>query len=213
MKLLFDFLPILLFFGVFKFAEKNEAGAFALANALVGNLIADGGLKADQGPIILATLTAIVASVVQVSYLKLRGRKVDIMLWVSFGVITIFGGLTIYFHNEDFIKWKPTIIYWLQAAATLIALAIFKKNLIRQVMESQIKLPDDVWDKLTYAWIIFFFALGVVNLLAAYVIFKGDTSGWVSFKLFGMNGLLLAFIVGQTFYMSKYIEDEKEEKA
>lgn len=209
MKLLFDFFPILLFFGVFKLAETNEAGSFALANKLVGRLIADGGLQPDQGPIILATLTAIMASVVQVSYLKIRGRKIDIMLWLSFGVIAIFGGLTIYFHNEDFIKWKPTIIFWLQAGATLIALALFKKNLIRQVMEGQIKMPDEVWDKLCYAWIIFFFAAGAINLLAAYVIFKGDTSAWVSFKLFGLNGLLLAFIVGQTFYLSKYIEEEK----
>ena len=209
MKLLFDLFPIVLFFAVFKIAEMNEASSFALANALVGNLVADGGMNADQGPIILATLTAIIASIIQVSYLKIRGRKVDIMLWVSFGVISIFGGLTIYFHNEDFIKWKPTIIYWLQAGAALIALAIFKKNLIRQVMETQIKLPAEVWDRLCYAWIIFFFAVGAINLLAAYVIFKGDTSAWVSFKLFGLNGLLLAFIVGQTFYLSKYMEEEK----
>ena len=209
MKLLFDLFPIVLFFAVFKIAEMNEASSFALANALVGNLVADGGMNADQGPIILATLTAIIASILQVSYLKIRGHKVDIMLWVSFGVISIFGGLTIYFHNEDFIKWKPTIIYWLQAGAALIALAIFKKNLIRQVMETQIKLPDEVWDRLCYAWIFFFFAVGAINLLAAYVIFKGDTSAWVSFKLFGLNGLLLAFIIGQTFYLSKYMEEEK----
>ncbi len=209
MKLLFDLFPILLFFGVFKLAEMNEAGSFALASALVGNLVADGGLQADQGPIILATLAAIVASVVQISYLKIRGRKVDIMLWVAFGVITILGGLTIYFHNEDFIKWKPTIVYWLQAAAALIALAIFKKNLIRQVMESQIKMPAEVWDKLCYAWIVFFFVVGAINLLAAYVIFKGDTSAWVSFKLFGLNGLLFAFIIGQTFYLARFIEEEK----
>ncbi len=209
MKLLFDFFPILLFFGVFKLAEMNEAGSFALASALVGNLIADGGLQRDQGPIILATLAAIVASVLQISYLKIRGRKVDLMLWVAFGVITILGGLTIYFHNEDFIKWKPTIVYWLQAAAALIALAIFKKNLIRQVMESQIKMPAAVWDKLCYAWIVFFFVVGAINLLAAYVIFKGDTSAWVSFKLFGLNGLLFVFIIGQTFYLARFIEEEK----
>jgi intracellular septation protein len=209
MKLLFDLFPIILFFAVFKFGEMNEAGAYALATAMVGNFVSGGGLQSDQGPIILATVAAILASVIQISYLKLRGKKVDLMLWVSFGVISIFGGLTIYFHNEVFIMWKPTIIYWLQAAAALIALLFFKKNLIRQVMESQIKLPNAVWDRLCLGWIAFFFFVGLVNLVAAFVIFKGNTSAWVSFKLFGMNGLLLAFIIGQTVYLSKYIEEEK----
>lgn len=210
MKLLFDLFPIILFFTVFKIAEMNEAGSYAMATALVGNLMSDGGLKPDQGPIILATLSAMVASVIQIGYLKIRGRNVDLMLWVAFFVITILGGLTIYFHNEDFIKWKPTIVYWLQAAAALIAMLVFKKNLIRQVMETQIKLPDDVWDRLCYAWIIFFVFVGLINLLAAYVIFKGNTSGWVSFKLFGMNGLLFVFIIGQTLFLSKYIEEEEK---
>ena len=209
MKLLFDLFPIILFFAIFKFGEMNEAGSYALATAMVGSFVSGGGIQPDQGPIILATLSAIIASVVQISYLKLRGKKVDLMLWVSFGVIAIFGGLTIYFHNEVFIMWKPTIIYWLQAAAALIALLFFKKNLIRQVMESQIKLPDAVWDRLCMGWIVFFFVVGLINLLAAFVIFKGNTSAWVSFKLFGMNGLLLAFIIGQTMYLSKYIEEEK----
>lgn len=209
MKLLFDLFPIILFFVVFKVGEMNEAAAHALATSLAGGFMADGGLKPDQGPIILATLAAIVASVVQVAYLKLRGKKVDLMLWVSFGVIVIFGGLTIYFHNETFIMWKPTIIYWLQAGAALIALLIFKKNLIRQVMESQIKLPDDVWDRLCLAWIGFFFLVGALNLLAAFVIFKDDTSSWVNFKVFGLTGLLFAFIIGQTAYMSKYMVEEK----
>ena len=145
----------------------------------------------------------------QVSYIKLRGKKVDLMLWISFLVITIFGGLTIYFHNPDFILWKPTIIYWLQAGAFLIALVIFKKNLIQEVMQSQIKLPDPVWTRLCLAWIIFFIAIGCLNLLAAFVIFKGNTDAWVNFKTFGMTGLLFAFIVGQTFYLSKYMEEEK----
>ena len=209
MKLLFDLFPIILFFAVFKLGEMNQAGAYSLATAMVGNFVSGGGLKPDQGPIILATLAAIIASVVQISYLKLRRRKVDVMLWISFGVIGIFGGLTIYFHNEVFIMWKPTIIYWLQAGAALIALVFFKKNLIRQVMETQFKLPDAVWDRLCLAWIGFFFFIGLVNLLAAFVIFKGNTSAWVSFKLFGKNGLLLAFIIGQTVFLSKYIEEEQ----
>ena len=209
MKFLFDFFPILLFFATFKIAGMYEQASFRLATKLIGGFVAGDGIKADQGPIMLATIVAIVAAVIQIGYVKLRGRKVDLMLWISFLVITIFGCLTIYFHNENFIKWKPTIIYWLQAGAFLIALFVFKKNLIQEVMQAQIVLPEPVWYRLCIAWIVFFVAIGLLNLLAAFVIFDGNTAAWVSFKTFGMTGLLFAFIVAQTFYLSKYIEEEK----
>jgi intracellular septation protein len=208
MKFLFDFFPVLLFFATFKVAGMYEQASFKLATALIGGFVAGDGIKADQGPIMLATIVAIVAAVIQISYVKLRGRKVDLMLWISASVITIFGCLTIYFHNETFIMWKPTIIYWLQAGAFLVALLAFKKNLIQEVMQQQIKLPDPVWTRLCVAWICFFTAIGALNLLAAFVIFKGNTDAWVNFKTFGMTGLLFAFIVAQTFYLSKYIEEE-----
>ncbi len=214
MKFLFDFFPILLFFATFKIAGMYEQASYQLATKLIGGFVAGDGIKADQGPIMLATIVAILAAIVQISWVKLRGRKVDLMLWISFLVITIFGGLTIYFHNENFIMWKPTIIYWMQAFAFLVALFIFKKNLIKEVMQSQIALPDAVWNRLCLAWITFFVFIGCLNLLAAFVIFKGNTDAWVSFKTFGMTGLLFAFIVAQTFYLSRYIEDDKvEEKA
>jgi intracellular septation protein len=209
MKFLFDFFPILLFFLTFKIAGMYELASFKLATALIGGFVSGDGIKADQGPIMLATIVAIIAAILQISYVKLRGQKVDLMLWISFFVITIFGCLTIYFHNENFIKWKPTIIYWMQAAAFLIALFVFNKNLIQEVMQSQIKLPDPVWRRLCIAWIIFFVAIGALNLLAAFVIFEGNTPAWVSFKTFGMTGMLFAFIIAQTFYLSKYIEEEK----
>jgi intracellular septation protein len=208
MKFLFDFFPVLLFFVTFKVAGMYEQASFKLATALIGGFVAGDGIKADQGPIMLATIVAIVAAVIQISYVKLRGRKVDLMLWISASVITIFGCLTIYYHNANFIMWKPTIIYWLQAGAFLVALLVFKKNLIQEVMQEQIKLPDPVWTRLCVAWICFFTAIGALNLLAAFVIFKDNTDAWVNFKTFGMTGLLFAFIVAQTFYLSKYIEEE-----
>ena len=214
MKFLFDFFPILLFFATFKIAGMYEQASFQLATKLIGGFASGDGIKADQGPIMLATVVAIVAALIQISWVKLRGRKVDLMLWISFLVITIFGCLTIYFHNENFIKWKPTIIYWLQAFAFLVALLIFKKNLIQEVMQSQVSLPEPVWMRLCLAWISFFVVIGLLNLLAAFVIFDGNTDAWVSFKTFGMTGLLFAFIVAQTFYLAKYIEEDKvEEKA
>ena len=209
MKFLFDFFPILLFFGVFKLAEIYKESAFTIVSTYMGGLIAGGTVKPDQAPIMLATVVAIIATTMQILYVKMRGRKVDGMLWVSFLIITIFGGLTIYFHNEVFIKWKPTIIYWVFAVAMLVAQFGFKKNLMRQAMEAQIKLPEDVWAKIGLAWMIFFAVLGVVNLLAAFVVFKDNTSAWVSFKAFGITGIMFAFIIAQTLYLSKYIEEEK----
>jgi intracellular septation protein len=210
MKFLFDFFPILLFFGVFKLAEIYKESAFFIVSTYMGSLIAGGTIKADQAPIMLATVVAIAATLLQIVYVKLRGRKVDSMLWVSFLIISVFGGLTIYFHNDVFIKWKPTIIYWVFAIAMFVTQFGFKKNMMRQAMEEQIKLPEPVWTRVGLAWMIFFAVLGVVNLLAAFVVFKDNTSAWVSFKAFGITIIMFIFIVAQTLYLSKYIEEEEK---
>ncbi|UUZ54567.1 septation protein A [Massilia sp. H-1] len=209
MKLLFDFFPIALFFGVYWIAAYFQQPSFEFVGKYMSGMISGGTIKPDQAPMMLATAVAIVATTLQVSYVKLRGKKVDGMLWISFLIITVFGGATIYFHNGDFIKWKPTIIYWLFGVVMLVTQFGFKKNMMREAMEAQIKLPDDVWYKLGLAWMAFFFVLGAINLLAAFVIFKDNDSAWVTFKLFGMMGIMFVFIVGQTLFLSKYIEEEK----
>ncbi len=213
MKFLFDIFPVLMFFGVFKVAERFQAGSYELVNKLVGGMMSEGGLRPDQGPIMLATLVAIVASVLQFIYVKVRKQKIDVMLWLSFIVIVVLGSLTIYLHNDDFIKWKPTIIYWLQAGAFLVAWLVFKKNLLKEVMGSQFKLPEFVWQRMLYAWAIAFTFIGAVNLLFAFVIYKDDTSAWVSFKLFGLLGMTIVFIIAQTIYLTKHIEEEAPEGA
>ncbi len=209
MKFLFDFFPILLFFGVFKAAEMNKEASLTLVATYLGGIVAGGAIQADQAPVMLATVVAIIATIVQIGYVKLKGRKVDGMLWVSFIIITVFGGLTVYFHDDTFIKWKPTIIYWVFALAMGIAQFGFGKNLVRQAMQAQLKLPDAVWGKVGMSWMLFFLVLGFVNLAAAFVFFKGNTSAWVSFKAFGITGIVFAFIVAQTLFLSKYIEEEK----
>lgn len=209
MKFLFDFFPILLFFGVFKAGERNPEGAHRIASEYLSGFISGGAITPAQSPILLATVVVILATLAQLAYVKLRGRKIDGMLWLSFAVISIFGGATIYFNDENFIKWKPTILYWVFAIGLLVAQFGFRKNLMRQVMESTIKLPDPVWNKLGIAWMLFFFVMGLVNLFVAFVIYKTDTGAWVSFKLFGLTGLMFAFVIGQTLFLSKYIEEEK----
>jgi intracellular septation protein len=206
MKFLFDLFPVILFFSVFKWGESHTDAAGSLASAYLSGFVSGGTVTASLAPILLATVIAFLATLAQIAYLLARRKKVDGMLWMSFAIITLFGGATIYFQNEAFIKWKPTILYWCIAAAFFISQIFFKKNLIRVSMEQQITLPDKVWQRLSLAWIIFFSALGVINL---YVAFNFSTSTWASFKLFGGLGLTFAFIIGQTFFLSKYIEEPK----
>jgi intracellular septation protein len=209
MKFLFDLLPVILFFAVFKWGEGHQDAAQGVVSQYLSGLVSGGAVAAAQAPVILATVVGIIATVLQIAYLLVRGRKVDGMLWMSLGVIAIMGGATIYFHDDNFIKWKPTILYWAFALILLVGQVFMKKNLMRSAMEKTMKLPDPIWPRLNYAWMWFFFALGLLNLFVAFVVFKGNTSAWVSFKLFGVTGIFCAFVVGQTLLLSKYIvEDE-----
>ena len=210
MKFLFDLLPVILFFIVYKFADGHQEAAHALAVQYMGGLISGGSITAEQSPIMLATAVGIVATVLQILYLLARGRKVDGMLWLSLGVIVVTGGATIYFHDQTFIMWKPTILYWAFALALFVAQVGFRNNLMRKVMEAQIRLPDAVWAKVGYAWMTFFAAIGVLNLVMAFIVFKGNTGAWVNFKLFGITGIFFAFIIVQTLMLSKYIEDQEQ---
>jgi len=208
MKFLFDIFPLLVFFGSYKYAGSHEEAAQAFINTHLSTFISGGAVTAAQAPIIIATLVGIVATMLQISYLLARRRKVDGALWVSMVVFIFFGGLTIYFHDEDFIKWKPTIIYWSFATAMLVAYRFFDKNLIRAAMEKQVALPEHVWIRLHFAWITFWLVLGFVNLFVAFVLFKSDNGAWVNFKVFGVTGLMLVFFIAQAFYLSKHIKDE-----
>jgi len=204
MKFLFDMFPVILFFGVFKWGEGHAESAQAMVGQYLSGLVSGGSVGAEQAPILLATAVAIIASAAQIVYLLLRGRKVDVMLWVSLAIIVVFGGATIYFHNEAFIKWKPTVLYWVFALALVGAQLTMGKNLIRLMMKAQIELPDVVWNRLNMAWAAFFAAMGFINL---YIAYNFPTSIWVNFKLFGFMGLMIAFVIGQTMFLSKYIKD------
>src|SRR4030065_385529 len=128
------------------------------------------------------------------------------MLWLTLAVIVVFGGATLLLRDETFIKWKPTVLYWLFGASLADAALAFNKNLIRAMMEKQVTLPDVVWSKLQASWIVFFAVMGALNLFVAY---NFSTDAWVNFKLFGGLGLMLAFIVLQALMLSRHIEDRK----
>lgn len=199
MKLLFDLLPVILFFGTFKYAQSNADTATSFCNLWLG-----GGFDAQQAPVICATAVAIVASVAQILWMALRGKKIEPMLWISLAVILVFGSLTIWLHNEMFIKWKPTILYWLFASVLLVG-RLSGKNFIETLLGKQLKLPKEAWTTMLYAWIIFFSVIGCINLFVAYT-FSTDT--WVNFKLFGLMGLTLIFTLGIGVYATKYMKND-----
>jgi intracellular septation protein len=208
MKFLFDLLPVILFFVAFKWGESHTDVAQSLVGHYLSGLVSGGAVLASQAPIILATALAIVATFAQIGYLLVRRKHVDGMLWVSLGIIVVFGGATIYFHDENFIKWKPTVLYWFFAAALLLSNLLLGKNLMRSMMGKQVSLPDPIWGKLNLAWALFFVLLGFINL---YVAFSFSTAAWVNFKLFGFTGLMVVFIIIQSILLSRHMNDTKQD--
>ena len=120
----------------------------------------------------------------------------------------VLGGATIYFKNADFIKWKPTAVNWLFAIAFLGSEFVGKKSLLKRMMEKNISLPEPIWTRLNYAWVVFFILMGVVNL---YVAFNYTLDDWVSFKTFGMLGMTFAFVILQAFYMARHVGEPEVE--
>jgi intracellular septation protein len=207
MKLLFDFLPIILFFVAFKAADANKAVAAAFATQHFGFMVSGGIVGPEEAPVLLATIVVVIATLVQVGVLLARGKKVDMILWVSLALVVVMGGLTVWLHSETFIKWKPTLLYWVMAAAFAVAWLGWKKNLVRVMLGSQMSLPDAVWQRLNVAWAAFFVVMGALNIWVAYTF---STPTWVNFKLFGIMGLLLVFALGQGVYLSRHLQEDKE---
>ena len=202
MKLLFDLFPVILFFATFKYYGSNPEGAAALVGSLLGSAVLD----IKQAPILLATIVVIVATMAQIAWVHFRHGKVDKMLWVSLVLVTVFGGMTLAFQDETFIKWKPTILYWVFAGSMAFAALVLKKNPLKAMLGEQMTLPEPVWGKVNLSWIVFFLFMGALNLIVA---FNFPTDTWVNFKLFGGMGLLLLFVLGQGLLLAKYVEEKK----
>lgn len=175
MKFLLDFFPVLLFFVAYKLFD-----------------------------IYVATGVAIAATIAQCAWMWLTTRKIGTMQLATLAIILVFGGLTLFLHDEQFIKWKPTVINWLFGAAFLLSHVVGQQTAIERLLGSNLSLPPFVWRRLNLAWLFFFFTLGGVNL---YVMTYYDRDTWVNFKLFGMLGLTLAFVVVQSFYLSRYVSE------
>ncbi len=179
MKFLFDLFPVILFFIAFKF----------------------------EG-IFVATAVAIAATFAQIGWVWFRHRKVDPMLWTSLVIVTVFGGMTLLLHDEVFIKWKPTVLYWCFAVALTVSTLFFGKNLIRSLLGAQMELPDPVWKTLNWSWVAFFVLMGLINLFVAFAMGL-STDTWVNFKMFGGIGLTLVFALAQGIYLTRHLKEKE----
>jgi intracellular septation protein len=207
LKLLLDFLPIILFFATFKWAESSPDAAAVWATEHFGYLVHGGVVTPAVAPVLLATLVVMVATAAQVAFTLARGRRVDTMLWVSLALVVGLGAATVWFHSDTFIKWKPTVLYGAMGGALALGQLIWKRNLLRSLLGAQMKLPDPVWAQLNWAWAAFFAGMGALNLWVAYTF---DTATWVNFKLFGGMGLLVAFSVAQALWVSRHLVEDTE---
>jgi intracellular septation protein len=176
MKLLFNLISVILFFVAFKFLD-----------------------------IYVATAVMIAASITQMIWTRYQQGKVDTALWLSFDIVVMFGGATLLLHDEIFIKWKTTILFWMFAIILLFSNSFFHKNLIRTLLHEKIILPLYVWNRLNLSWSMFFAVLGLINL---YVTFNYSTNGWVNFKMFGISGLMLVFTLAQVGWLTKYVDEK-----
>ena len=181
MKLLLDFFPILLFFGAFKIWG-----------------------------IFVATTVAIVATLLQLAWMRYSTGRTEPMQWLSLGVIVVFGGATLIAQDETFIKWKPTVLYWAMGGALLVGQVFFRRNWLQSLMKSQMALPDHAWRVMLWSWCGFFALMGVLNLWVAY---HFDTDTWVNFKLFGGMGLMLVFVLAQAMYLGRYMDNGENTQA
>jgi intracellular septation protein len=180
MHAIFEYLPLIIFFIFFKF-----------------------------GDLYWATGSLIVTSALQILYYIIKKKPIPKRNWIFFGLIAVFGGLTIFFHDDAFIKWKVTIINTLFAVALIVSNHLFKKNLIKEMLGEGLTLPENIWTKLNLAWAIFFLFCGTLNI---YIAYNFELETWVNFKVFGLMGLTFVFAVGSIFSLYKYLplDDEQE---
>jgi len=179
MKKILEFIPILLFFITYKLYD-----------------------------IYTATAVVIVATVIQVAITWFKYKKVETMQWITLGLILVMGGATLYLQDEQFIKWKLTIIEWLFGAAFLGSQFFAKKTFVERMMGESIELPANIWKKLNLMWATFFISVGFINI---YVMQNYNTDDWVTFKTFGVPALMLVFIFVQMIFIYKYMPDQSEE--
>jgi intracellular septation protein len=203
MKIFLDLLPIFLFFASYKWGEGHKAEVAQWMSEHLGFMVSGGVVGPTEAPVLLATVVVMLGTLLQIAILKSLRQKIDKMLWAGLVIVVVLGGMTLWFHDETFIKWKPSVIYWLMATGFFVTEIWLGKKMLAQMMGGQVDAPDAVWRQLGWAWVTFFAGMGVLNIWVAYN-FSTDT--WVSFKMWGSLGLTLAFTVAQGLYLGKHMK-------
>ncbi|XXQ68864.1 septation protein A [Neisseriaceae bacterium B1] len=156
---------------------------------------------------VTATIVAVVVGIIQAAYMLFKYKKMEPMQWLSLVLIVVFGGLTIFLKDRTFIMLKTTILPWLMAAVMLVS-QLMGKNGLRLLLSKEIPLPEHVWNKLGYAWIIFFFLLGLLNLFIAYPFTAEREQVWMNFKMYGYLPIVLIFSLAQGVYLMRHLPKE-----
>lgn len=151
--------------------------------------------------VFVATAVTMTASTLLLLWARLKKHPISNNQWITFAMIMGLGFATLWFQDEQYIKWKPTAVYWLLAIACLFTQLFSKKVLVQHLMGQHLNLPPSVWKRLNLTWVGFFGCMGALNI---YVFSNYDTNAWVNFKLFGAMGLTFAFILGQAVWLNKY---------
>jgi len=208
MKFLFDLLPVIFFYGAFKYSQAHREWAAQLATNCLGFMVSGGVVGPQEAPTILATVVVVTAIALQVLWLKARNKPVPRLLLAGLALAVIFGGLTIWFHSPTFIKWKFSIFYWLLSASLLLGQLVWKRNLLKSMLGGELELPANVWNRLNLAWILFFIAMGLLNI---YVAYNYSEDAWFTFKMFISTALMLAFMFAQGVFIWRYLPHESKQ--
>lgn len=180
MKLLFDFFPIILFFVSYKLFHHD---------------------------IFIATAVVIIVSMIQVLIYWLKYRRVETLLLTNCILILLFGGTTLLLHQEIYVKWKASVIYWLYALALIASQYFGTKPLIQRALEANLSLPNLIWRRVNWICAAYFASIGFINL---FVVYHFSTDAWVNFKLFGILGLTIVFFLGLSLYLSRYLDPQEK---
>lgn len=181
MKFIYDYFPIICFFVAYKLYGIYNATAVTMA-----------------------------ASVLQIGIFWLVYRRFERLHLIMLAFILVLGGMTLILHDDIYIKWKPSVIYWIMGLLLIASHFFGKKPIIHRLLDGKLTLPKKIWSRVNFSWGIFFFLLGWINL---YVVYHFSTNAWVNFKLFGALGLTLVFALVQVLFLSKHIEKEDKKES
>ena len=193
MKQLLDYIPLIIFFVVYKMDERViQLGSFAY----------------NFGDIFSATEILVISSVLVYGALFIINKKLERTQLITLVAVLIFCSFTIIFREEAILKWKAPVVNWIFASIFFGSHFFTRKNATQLMLEHAVEMPEQAWRRLNFAWAFFFLFLGTINLFVAFTFHEY----WVDFKVFGSMGLIFLFIIGQTFYLYPYLQEEENDK-